>query len=275
MTKQKRVLALSVGATLMMGVMQNVTAATENNTAIELRAAGSLKAAMTEIVGDYQAATQQKVSAQFAPSGLLRKRIEAGEKVDIFASANMKHPQALVAANAGEKVTMFARNQLCALAQENVPLTTANFLETILDPDITLGTSTPKSDPAGDYAWTLFAKAEAMKVGAQAALEQKAHKLTGGPSSAKPPKGRNPYGWVMANKKADVFLTYCTNAKLAQKEVPDLQIVQVPQALAVGAKYGLLVLNGASKDTAQLADFILSEKGQTILARYGFQPPEQ
>ena len=245
-----------------------------SDTPIELRAAGSLKAAMTEIIGQYQAQTQQPVAAQFGPSGLLRKRIEGGEKVDVYASANMKHPQTLVAAGKGAKVTMFAQNQLCALAQENVPLTTANFLETILDPEVRLGTSTPKSDPAGDYAWQLFAKAEALQAGAKATLEQKALQLTGGPTSAKAPEGRNPYGWVMQNDRADVFLTYCTNAKLAQQQVPQLQIVSLPITLSVGAQYGLLVLQDAQPQAASLAEFILSHKGQAILASYGFTAPE-
>ena len=45
-----------------------------------------------------------------------------------------------------------------------------------------LGTSTPKADPSGDYAFEVFRKAEAIKPGAQAALEKKALQLTGGPS---------------------------------------------------------------------------------------------
>ena len=40
--------------------------------------------------------------------------------------------------------------------------------------------STPKADPSGDYAFELFRKAEAIKPGAQTALEKKALQLTGG-----------------------------------------------------------------------------------------------
>ena len=38
-------------------------------------------------------------------------------------------------------------------------------------------------------------------------------------------------------KKADVFLTYCTNTVLAKKEVTDLKIIRRPEALSVGADY--------------------------------------
>ncbi|WP_037430139.1 molybdate ABC transporter substrate-binding protein, partial [Shewanella sp. POL2] len=235
MAKQGLVLAISLGVTLMAGMVQGAPMNTEATAPIELRAAGSLKAAMNDIIAAYQAKSQANVAAQYAPSGLLLKRIQEGERVDIFASANMKHPQALVDVGVGQQVQMFARNQLCAIAQADVPLTSANLLDTLLAPQTKLGTSTPKADPAGDYAWAVFAKAEALKANAKTTLETKAMQLTGGPESAKPPKDRNPYAWVMENKQADVFLTYCTNAVLAQKEVPSLKIVDLPPELAIGA----------------------------------------
>lgn len=276
MMSKNVLVALSLSPVIMVTAVQGVPMKAEVTTGvapIELRAAGSLKAAMSDIIAAYQAQSQMSVVAQYAPSGLLLKRIQEGEKVDIFASANMKHPQALVDSGQGEAVQMFARNQLCAVAQDTVQVTSSTLLDTLLDPKIKVGTSTPKADPAGDYAWAVFAKAEAVKPNAKAALETKALQLTGGPESVKPPKDRNPYGWVMENKQADIFLTYCTNAVLAKKEVPSLQIIDLPQELAVGADYGLLVLQGANTAAKPLAEFILSTKGQAILSRYGFQPP--
>ncbi|WP_374706784.1 molybdate ABC transporter substrate-binding protein [Shewanella sp. MBTL60-112-B2] len=240
---------------------------------IELRAAGSLKNAMNDIVTAYQQASNKDVNAEFGPSGLLRKRIEDGEKVGVFASANMKHPQTLQSAGQGDNVVMFARNQMCALAQPNVKIDSEGLLAVMLNPDVRVGTSTPKADPSGDYAWKIFAKADHLQAGATGKLEAKALQLTGGENSAKAPKGRNTYGWVMENKRADVFLTYCTNAVLAQKEVKELQVVQMPAPLAVGANYGLIVLDDAQPDAWKLAMFILSEPGQTILADYGFDAP--
>ena len=73
--------------------------------------------------------------------------------------------------------------------------------------------------------------------------------------------------------QADVFLTYCTNAVLARKEVPGLQIVPIPEALSVGADYGLIVLNDAPAGAQALADYILSPEGQAVLADYGFDTP--
>ena len=75
---------------------------------------------------------------------------------------------------------------------------------------------------------------------------------------------------MLDSDQADVFLTYCTNAVLAQKEVPALQIVQVPEALSVGADYGLIVLDRAPAGAWKLAMHILSPAGQSVLAAYGF-----
>ena len=48
--------------------------------------------------------------------------------------------------------------------------------------------------------------------------------------------------------------------------MPDLQIVQIPEALSVGADYGLIVLEGAPEGAQALADYILSPDGQAVLA---------
>jgi ABC-type molybdate transport system substrate-binding protein len=138
------------------------------------------------------------------------------------------------------------------------------------DPAVRLGTSTPRADPSGDYAWQVFAKADGSHPGAKAELEAKALQLTGGPDSEKAPEGRNTYAWVMENGRADLFLTYCTNAVLAKAEVPALQIVALPQGLEVGADYGLIVLDGAGPAAWRFALYVLSPDGQALLARYGF-----
>ncbi len=240
---------------------------------VTLYAAGSLKAALGDVVKAYEKEANTKVATKFAPSGLLRKEIEDGANVSVFASANMAHPQKLTKSGWGSSTVLFARNQLCALTQADVNTTSENILNTILDEKVKLGISTPKADPSGDYAWELFQKADSFKKGSFETLSKKALQLTGGPNSTPAPKGKNQYGWVMSEKKADVFLTYCTNATLAQKEVPELKIVQIPNELNVGADYGMSVNKNASYKSWELAMFILSPKGQKILQKYGFDAP--
>lgn len=238
---------------------------------INLYAAGSLKAAFFEIAQSYEGTYNIPVALTFGSSGLLRQRIEQGERADVYASANMRHPEQLEAQGRSGPTVCFAHNRLCALVQAEVETTPDNLLECLLDPKIRLGTSTPVCDPSGDYAWQLFAKADKISPGARAILENKAFQLTGGPESPRAPEGQNLYGWVMSGDKADIFLTYCTNAELALKQVSSLRIVQIPEALKVAADYGLTVLDRGNPAAWQLAFYILSPEGQRVLARYGFE----
>lgn len=140
----------------------------------------------------------------------------------------------------------------------------------MLDPAIRIGTSTPGADPSGDYAWALFRLAEAMRSGAGDQLQRKAQKLTGDASLPAAPPGHGTYAWVMRSGQADVFLTYRTNAVIAQRELPSLRIVALPSALQVCAVYGLCVRDPAPKNALAFAARLLSATGQATFARHGF-----
>jgi molybdenum ABC transporter molybdate-binding protein len=239
---------------------------------VRLYAAGSLKAALDDVAKAYQAKSGHKVAAKYGPSGALKNEIVGGAKADVFASANMEHPQALHDDDTSGPVLRFARNKMCALVKPGLVVTADTLLARMLDGKVKLGVSTPRLDPSGDYAVEVFTKAEALKPGAQALLEQKALQLTGGKDSAVPPAGRVVYGWHVAEGRADIFLTYCTNALAAMKQYPGQQKVELPDALSVGADYGLTVINGAPPAAQEFTEFILSAEGQTILAGYGFAP---
>lgn len=240
---------------------------------VQVYAAGSLRDALTEIARDHEARTGQKVVLTFAASGLLRERIEQGAPAQVFASADTKHPQRLANQGQWQAPVIFTRNTLCALAQSAVAVTPDTLLSTMLQPQVQLGISTPKADPAGDYAWALFQKADALQPGATARLEAKALQLTGGAQSAQAPAGRNTYAWVMEQNRADVFLTYCTNAVAARAEVPSLQVVAVPEALQVGAAYGLTVRAGAPAQAQAFAQAVLQPPAQAVFRRLGFAAP--
>lgn len=240
---------------------------------VQVYAAGSLRDALTEIARDHEARTGQKVVLTFAASGLLRERIEQGAPAKVFASADTKHPQRLTNQGQWQAPVVFTRNTLCALAQGAVAVTSDTLLSTMLQPQLRLGISTPKADPAGDYAWALFQKADALQPGATARLEAKALQLTGGANSAQAPAGRNTYAWVMEQNRADVFLTYCTNAVAARAEVPSLQVVAVPESLQVGAAYGLTVRAGAPAQAQAFAQAVLQPPAQAVLRRLGFAAP--
>jgi molybdate transport system substrate-binding protein len=240
--------------------------------AIRGYAAGSLRGAMTEIAQAFTAAGGAAVMPTFGASGLLRERIEKGEGADVFTSADVGHAQTLALAGRAANPVVFARNRLCALVAPDVVATSDTLLDRMLDPRVKLGTSTPKADPSGDYAWQLFKKADKLRPGTFAALDRKALKLTGGPDSPPPPPGRSVYGMLIAERRADIFLTYCTNAVEAAREVAGARVVTIPDPLAVGASYALTVMSSARPGAERFALFTMSLQGQQVLERYGFTP---
>jgi len=241
--------------------------------AVQVYAAGSLREALTQIAREHEARTGQKVTLTFGASGLLRERIEKGEGAQVFASADTDHPQRLAARGGWQAPVVFTRNALCALTSDQIAATPATLLATLLQPGVRVGISTPKADPAGDYAWALFGKADTLQPGATARLQAKALQLTGGADSPKPPTGRGTYAWVMDQGQADVFLTYCTNAVSAQKEVPRLKIVEIPSALQVGAAYGVTVRTGAPPAADAFLRALLAPPAQAVFNRFGFRQP--
>jgi molybdate transport system substrate-binding protein len=263
----KRGLALIATMT---GLLMSPAAASDT---VLLHAAGSLRGALAEVSQAFEKSAPFKVQAKFGASGLLKDEIAGGARAEVFASANMEHPRALAAAKKSGPVVLFARNKLCALVRPGLAVTSDTLLERMLDPQVKLGTSTPKADPSGDYAFEAFRKAETVRTDARSVLEKKALQLTGGAGSAASPAGRNPYGWHIAEGRADMFLAYCTAARDARQENAELQTIALPDALAVSADYGLTVMADASPGAYQFALFILSSEGQRILAAYGFSAP--
>jgi ABC-type molybdate transport system substrate-binding protein len=243
---------------------------------VELRvhAAGSLRAALLDSAAAFEADRPGvKLRLSFGASGLLKERIASGEASDVFASANMSHPEALTLAGKAGPVQRFARNAMCALVRPGLPVTPDTLVAVMLDPAVRLGVSTPRADPAGDYAVQVFQRIEQGGVaGAAARLQAKALQLTGGPQSPPPPPDRNVYGVLVAQGAADLFLTYCTSTLVAAREQPGQRSLAVPEAINVSAAYGITVVEGAPPEAQRFVDFLLSADGQAVLGRHGFAP---
>jgi molybdate transport system substrate-binding protein len=238
---------------------------------LRIFAAGSLTAAFTEMVKAFPAAAGDIAKPVFGPSGVLREGIERGDHVDVFASADMGQPRKLARSRDGSFVVMFTRNRLCALGKTKLGLTTGNLLDRLLDPSVRLATSTPGADPGGDYAWAVFARAEAVHPGAQAILRRKAMQLVGGPKSTPLVPGRGAVQGIFLTDRADVMLGYCSSGQAVMQEIPGLTNLALPPSLTVGPAYGLIVLSDRPL-AARFALFVLSEQGQAILRKYGFDP---
>ena len=258
---------VSVGLALAGGVVM------AQQSPVPVFAAGSLRGPLTEAAKAFEAsAGGLPVALTFGASGLLLDRIKTGADAQVFASANMAHPQALSAAGSFGPTQVFTRNALCALVRPGLAVDSTNLVATLLRPDVKLGTSTPKADPSGDYAFEMFQRVDnaGAPAGSGAALAAKALQLTGGPTSPPPPADRNVYGVLVASGQADVFITYCTNAVVARREQPQLQVVDIAPAINVAADYGLAVRKDASPAAQAFAAYLLSPSGQAILRKAGF-----
>ncbi len=236
---------------------------------LTLYGAGSLRAAIDAIVADYSKRTGVAVRTAYGPSGVMRDKIEAGDRVDIFASADMGHALKLKADGRAAEVAMFNRNQLCAFAKPEAQLTSVSFAERLLSTDIRLGTSTPKADPGGDYTWEMFHLIDKAHGGAFAALDQKARKVVGGAVEA---SGANPVKAAFERGEINVMIAYCSGFAQMRRDVPDVERVEIPKEFAVGAEYGLAIMKLDNPAATGLAFAILSPEGQATLARYGFAP---
>ena len=237
-------------------------------------AAGSLQAAENAMADQYLKVGGTRVNMIFGPSGLLRERVEKGEAVDVLASADMDQPNRLVSAGWAGFATPFARNSLCLFTKPGLSVESAAVLDRMLDPKLTLATSTPKADPAGDYTWAAFAKAGEIHPGAFATLDGKAKKIFGGPQSQPVPQGRNMADFILAGGQADLLVSYCSGAAATKAANPAIGSAEFPDNLRADALYGLAVRKGAPTAALDFALFHLSTEGRRQLSLAGFHAPD-
>jgi molybdate transport system substrate-binding protein len=262
-----------VWAVVSAGMLTGASAADKSEGPLKVFAAGSLTGAMTAVIKLYQEKTGVQVQAEFGPAGLLHERIEGGARPDIFASANMAHPQALADKGLATIPMVMARNRICARALPSFGLTTANLFDRLLDPKMVgIGTSTPKADPGGDYAWMVFARAEQARPGAGKILEVKARQLVGGKHNPPVPPGQDAMAYFFEQHTIDISLGYCSSRNITPD--PNFTTVELPPELAVNADYGLSVL-GHREAALRLALFVMSPEAQHLIGLYGFTPVAQ
>lgn len=238
---------------------------------VEIFSAGSLREVWNEVATQAGPALGIEVKTNFGGSGLMRERIEKGETPDLFTSADLGSPRKLESqGRTVVPVVAMARNRMCIVSRRSAGVTAANLIDRMLAKDVRLKTSTPVADPAGDYAWAIFDRIEALRPGSGAILKEKAQaSMSLSAAPAKP--GESPYAALFESGKVDMAITYCSHTGGLEKDVPELTSLVVPPQLDPHPVYGLAVLS--NKPAAlRLALFLLSEKGQGIIARAGLVP---
>jgi molybdate transport system substrate-binding protein len=256
---------------IMAAMMLAATCAVAQAADLVLYGAGSLREAMTQIATSFGQAHGLTVATQFGPSGRMRERIEHGDHVDVFTSADVGHARKLVEDGRASVMAVFARNTVCLLSPAAFGATTDTMLDKMLAPGVHIGVSPAKVDPLGDYTVRLFELAERLRPGSTAALQARAVVIDVPPGSP-PPKSGDPDVDSILDHRIDAGIVYCSGRDRYAHLLPDATLIAFPPALQVGPEYGLAVIKNAPPEALLLALTILSPAGQKVLAEHGFRP---
>ena len=247
-------------------------AARAQDNGLVLYGAGSLRKAMTDMAALFSREHGIAVRAEFGASGRMRERIEGGDKVDVFTSADIGHAAKLVAEGKASVMAMFARNDLCLLAPANHSSAgSAGALDELLKDGVKIGVSPARIDPLGDYTVQLFDVADKVKPGSGATLHGRAVVIDNPPGTPPAQSGDHVLD-ALHNGRISLAIVYCSSKARFAKLDPTLSMVAFPPDLTVGPQYGLAVMKAAKPEAMLLALTILSPPGQKILAANGFRP---
>lgn len=237
---------------------------------LKVMAAGSLRHVWPAIVSAFQHGYPAGIDTQFGPAGILRQRIEQGEVCDLFVSASITHPQALLQAGLAQQIAICCHNVLCLSVRSDRVDPTADWLDLLRDPTLRLAISTPGCDPCGDYAWHLFERIAQQDRELGQWLKQRALQLVGGRDSLPIPQGMLASAWLIQSGQADIFIGYRSYAHLLQPN-DGIHTVLIPEDWQKRADYGYAVCRPAGKP---LAERLLTREGQDIFIKAGFAAAE-
>lgn len=230
----------------------------EDERRVSVFAASSLSNVFAEIADAFMLEHPDvRVDLQFAGSSTLSIQITEGAQVDVFASANERVMEDLareLGENAGRReaervsAVVFAQNQLALAVPAGNP-GGVQGVESLAERDLLIAACAPEV-PCGELAQEALAD-----LGAGTEV-----------IDTYEPSVRSVLGKVLLGE-VDVGLVYITDLEAAGDEVRGFALAQPPTT-----SYPLAVLS-RNRSAQKFADFVLSSRGQAILAGAGFLPP--
>ncbi len=226
-------------------------------------AAASLTDAFTEIGKSFEAANPGvTVTFNFAGSQALRTQIEEGAPVDVFASANTKEMDTLVADSLVKQGApqVFLTNKLVVILPADNP---ANIekLKDLANTGLKLVLAAEEV-PVGKYARQAL---DIMNSSFEAGFKDKVlANVVSNEDNVKQVVTKVQLG------EADAGIVYTSDAIAA----PGLKTIDIPVDLNVVAKYPIapLVSSPNADLAAQFIEAVLSADGQAVLQKWGFGP---
>jgi len=248
-----RLLSIPAGALLLTASM--LTAAAD----LTVSAASSLTNAFTEIAGSYEKANPgTRVLLNFGSSGSLLQQISRGAPVDVFASADLETMDRAQKQNLLVQDTRsnFVANKLVVV----VPSDSIKRMQSLADLNaaelVRLGIGTPESVPAGRYAKQALEAAGLWDV-----------------LSSRYVFGQNVRQVLdyVARGEVDAGFVYATDAAVMKDRVTVVLEVKTSQPIL----YPIAAVKGGGHENAarRFIDFVKSEPGQQVLAKFGFSKP--
>jgi molybdate transport system substrate-binding protein len=246
---------LIVIAGLLLGNVKTVFAEQE----IIVSAASSLTNAMQEIGKSFESANQPlKVVFNFAASSALYMQIANGAPVDVFAAADQQTMNKAEKENliVKENRKNFAGNTL-VLIVPSASKSTVKELQSLTQSEIKrIGFGNPDTVPVGRYSKEFLEK--------YGLWEQLQPKLIMADSV------RQVLDYV-SRAEVDAGFVYGTDAMIAKEKIVVVQKIEGHQPIV----YPIAVIASTKKQdiAKKFIDFVIGQKGQEILNKYGFLTP--
>jgi molybdate transport system substrate-binding protein len=243
---------------------ENISA---NAATLRIMAADALPKPITEIGNIFKKEHPGvKIDYDFLGAGVLKGDIEEGAPCDIFLSANGKFQRELKNKGFLKSYKVFAYDYLAAATPYNNPaeVTSSNLIQKLMDSNVSLTTSSPHADPAGDYTWKMFGIINRRFPGAFGKITGHANHLLDA-ALVMP---------VLESGNTDLGILYTSQLLELKRSGAKINIIPIPKKYNTKAKFTASVLN-QSEYKSLSGDFIkllFSKRGKNILKYWGFTP---
>jgi molybdate transport system substrate-binding protein len=230
---------------------------------LRVAAAADLQYAMNDLSAQFEKKSGAKLAISYGSSGNFRAQIENGAPFDVFFSADAQYPQQLVTSGAADanSLIVYAIGHLVLWAPgaEKLGVAQKGF-DVFKDPKVQrIAIANPEHAPYGRAAVAALQKA--------GLYEQVKAKLVYGENISQTAQfaqsGSAQVGIIALS------LTFADSMKGGDLWMIPTDLYPTMQQDAV------IVTKSANKTAAKaFLDFVKSEEGRRILAKYGFNPPE-
>lgn len=257
--------AISVSLLFLLAACSPVSNSTAKEPQLTVFAAASLSEAFSEIGTAFEAEhPDTKVTFNFAGSQQLVQQIAQGAPADIFASAN--EAQMNKAVDSGlvnpSAVKIFAQNRLVIVTPQDNPAEIQS-LEDFAKLGLKL-VFAAKEVPAGAYALQVLQNAQS-KTDYGSSFEADVLKnVVSYEENVRAVLAKVTLG------EADAGIVY--QSDVAAATASQVNVIDIPEAVNVTALYPAAVIQQSpnAELAQQFVDFLLTDKAQAILVRYGF-----